>query len=405
MIKICALGSFAIIDIDSGVCLDDDGLRSDMLKKLITYLVIHREHPVTVQELFGALWQDDETENPAGALKNLMYRLRAVMKKNFGDTTFVVTGSGTYSWNPQVETVLDIEEFEKNVKKSKASKDADEATRGFEDALEMYRGEFLENCADKHWMVTSATYYHSMYLTAVKRLAALYLKAERFADVENICTRALRFDDVDEQIYCDLIRSLIGQQKNELALKNFENAKKVLQDALGVRGTKKLAEVEKELLKMNKGAVVENIENIYDDMAEEEDVEGVYLCGYPVFREIYRVEARKMTRVAEAEHVLLLTAELGEEVDNSNEHMTRFLIKQAMGQLEKALKRTLRVGDIAARYSDTQFIVLLPSCTYEATKAVAKRVINDFKSLQRSKKVIVKPQMEQVESTPSVLVR
>ena len=405
MIKICALGSFAIIDIDSGVCLDDDGLRSDMLKKLITYLVIHREHPVTVQELFGALWQDDETENPAGALKNLMYRLRAVMKKNFGDTAFVVTGSGTYSWNPQVETVLDIEEFEKSVKKSKASKDADEATHGFEEALEMYRGEFLENCADKHWMVTSATYYHSMYLTAVKRLAALYLKAERFADVENICTRALRFDDVDEQIYCDLIRSLIGQQKNELALKNFENAKKVLQDALGVRGTKKLAEVEKELLKMNKGAVVENIENIYDDMAEEEDVEGVYLCGYPVFREIYRVEARKMTRVAEAEHVLLLTAELGEEVDNSNEHMTRFLIKQAMGQLEKALKRTLRVGDIAARYSDTQFIVLLPSCTYEATKAVAKRVINDFKSLQRSKKVIVKPQMEQVESTPSVLVR
>ena len=186
---------------------------------------------------------------------------------------------------------------------------------------------------------------------------------------------------------------------------DFENAKKVLQDALGVRGTKKLAEVEKELLKMNKGAVVENIENIYDDMAEEEDVEGVYLCGYPVFREIYRVEARKMTRVAEAEHVLLLTAELGEEVDNSNEHMTRFLIKQAMGQLEKALKRPLRVGDIAARYSDTQFIVLLPSCTYEATKAVAKRVINDFKSLQRSKKVIVKSQMEQVESTPSVLVR
>ena len=209
MIKICALGSFAIIDTDLEVCLDDDGLRSDMLKKLITYLVIHREHPVTVQELFGALWQDDETDNPAGALKNLMYRLRAVMKKNFGDTTFIVTGSGSYSWNPQVETEIDIEEFEKNIKSSKATKNADEAIRGFEKALEMYRGEFLENCADKHWMVTSATYYHSMYLTAVKRLAALYLKAERFADVETICTRALRFEDVDEQIYCDLIKSLI----------------------------------------------------------------------------------------------------------------------------------------------------------------------------------------------------
>jgi len=401
MIKVYALGNFIIADTETGKSLNDDELRSDMLKKLVTYLVLHRGHPVTIQELFSALWQEDETENPAGALKNLMYRLRVILKKYFGDISFVLTCPGAYSWNPKLETSIDVEEFESFVKKGKGTKDAEEAMSSYESAVELYRGEFLENCADKHWMVTSATYYHSMYLTAVKKLDALYLKAGKYAEIESMCTLALRFDDVDEQIYCDLIRSLVRQQKNELALKNYENAKKVLQEALGVKGTKKLAEVEKELLKMDNGDIVENIDNIHDDMAETAEPEGVYFCGYPIFKEIYRIEARKMSRSKEAEHILLLTAELGDEVDTSNERMTKFLIKQAMGQLEKALKRTLRVGDVASRYSDTQYVVLLPTCTHECTSAVSKRIITSFKALQKSKKVIIKTQMEQVTGTVS----
>ena len=55
------------------------------MKKLLIYLLIHREHPVSVRELSEALWREDEIENPAGALKNLMYRLRTIMKKNISE--------------------------------------------------------------------------------------------------------------------------------------------------------------------------------------------------------------------------------------------------------------------------------------------------------------------------------
>ncbi|MBR5943810.1 MAG: diguanylate cyclase [Lachnospiraceae bacterium] len=404
MIKICALGNFTIKDTETGVCLEDENLRSDMIKKLVTYLVMHRSHPVPIQDLFGALWQEDESENPAGALKNLTYRLRVTLKKYFGDTDFVLTCSGAYAWNPQVETEVDAEVFEALVKKAKAIKEPEEAIKTFEEACALFRGEFLEKCADRHWMVTSATYYHSMYLTAVKKLSALYLKTERYSEAENLCSHALRFDDVDEQIYCDLIRSLLKQGKNDLAVKNFDHAKKVLQEALGIKGTKKFAEVEKDILKINKGSAVENLDIIQSEIVEQEDADGAYFVGYPVFKELYRIEARKMSRIGEAAHILLLTAELGEGVDDSNERAKRFLIKQAMGQLEKAIRRSLRMGDLAARYSDTQFVVFLPTCTYESTKVIAKRVITDFKSLQRSKRVVVRSQMEQVTRKASRLV-
>lgn len=405
MLRVCTLGKFSIIDDELEVCLDDDALRSDMLKKLITYLVSHREHPITVQELSDALWQEDETDNPAGALKNLMYRLRTVLKKYFGDQDFVLTSHGAYSWNPEVATELDAEAFENLVKEAKKTTDPFKSVELYEEAVEIYCGDFLENCADKHWMVTAATYYHSMFLTVVKKLSSLYLKSERYADMERICTYALRFDDVDEQIYCDLIRSLIRQQKNDLAIKNFDSAKKTLQDALGVTNPKKLAEVQKELLKMDKGSVVEKMQDIHEDMQEEIEPEGVFLCGYPVFREIYRLEARKMSRLGEAEYVLLLTAQLGEDVDDSNEQMNRFLIKQAMGQIEKTLKRTLRIGDVAAKYSDSQYVILLPTCTYESTVAVSQRIIAGFKGLQKGKKVTIKTDMEQVTEASTSLIK
>ena len=107
MLQVKSLGKFMVTD--GAVILDDDVLRSDMLKKLLIYILTHREHPVTNQELAEALWQEDETDNPAGALKNLMYRLRNVLKKSIGDYNYIITSQGSYAWNNEIKVMLDIE--------------------------------------------------------------------------------------------------------------------------------------------------------------------------------------------------------------------------------------------------------------------------------------------------------
>ena len=64
--------------------------------------------------------------------------------------------------------------------------------------------------------------------------------------------------------------------------------------------------------------------------------------------------------------------------------MKKFLIEQGMKNLKNTLKKVLRIGDVAARYSDSQFIVLLPTCTYESSVAVAKRVTEHFAFLDKA---------------------
>lgn len=403
MLQVKSLGKFMIVD--GEVVLNDDILRSDMLKKLLIYILTHREHPVTTQELAEALWQEDETDNPAGALKNLMYRLRTIMKTTFGDSKFFITSTGAYAWNTEIEVFFDAEEFENLAKAGKQAATSEETVEKYEKALELYRGEFMDNVLDKHWAITLSTYYHSLFLTTTKELAELYLQKERYQEMERICMNGLRYDRVDEQLHAYYIMALIRQNKFELAMKNYEEACKVLYDALGVRNSAKLQEVQKELLKMNKSEAAERLEHIYEDMAEDGSPVGVYLCGYPVFREIYRLEVRKIGRLGEAEYVVLLTVELDAGTKSENDKMEQFLIKQAMKQLEEALKETLRIGDVAARYSDRQFVILLPTCTYESSVSVTKRIIANFNSKNKGKKISIKTDYEQVTAAKSAFVR
>lgn len=385
--------------------LNDELLRSDMLKKLLMYMLTHREHPASIQELSEALWQEDEIDNPAGALKNLMYRLRTVMKKYISDDKFIITSQGSYAWNNEIEVEVDAEQFEEYCKNAKGSKDEGVILQNYESAVALYRGEFMENALDHHWAVTLSTYYHSMFLNAVKALSDIYIKTGRYQDIEDLSVHALRLDRVDEELYCYHIMALIKGNKYDLAMKRYDEATKTLHDALGIRNSAKLQKVQKELLKMNKSTQADALNTIHDDMVEEEESVGVYFCGYPVFREIYRLEVRKNARLGEAEYVVLFTLELKPGIIVENDKMKQFLIEQGMKNMKNTLKKVLRIGDVAARYSDSQFIVLLPTCTYESSVAVSKRVLECFSSMDKGKKVIVKTEYEQLSDVKSTLVR
>lgn len=400
MLIVNTLGKFQIMD-ENGL-LNDDNIRSTMLTKLLVFLLIHREQTLTSDEIAAALWQEEEVENPAGALKNLMYRLRNLMKKHFGDDDFVTTSRGSYYWNQGIEVILDIEEFEKLYEKAKRETNtSEEAIHYYEKAINIYQGDFMPKLTEMHWVLTLNTYYHSMFLSGVKGLAELYIKAERYDELEAICNEALKYDIVDEQLHYYLIFARMKKNKLSLAMESYDKACKILNDELGIRKSAKLQEIYEELLRTNKGSKAEDITKVQQDMMEE-NPEGVFLCGYPVFREIYRLEARKITRLGEAEYVLLLTLRESEE---KTAKVEQFRMKNAMNRLEETLKTSLRIGDVAARYSDVQFVILLPACSYECGMLVANRIISQFyNDNPKYKKIAIKISLEEV-TTKSVIVK
>ena len=376
MLTVNTLGKFQIREAD--VVLDDDKIRSTRLSNLLVYLILHRNKTLTVDEIASALWQDEETNNPAGALKNLMYRLRNLMKQYFGEQEFIQTNRGSYRWNPDAEVSVDVEAFEQDYNEAKQHDIPEEEAKScLERAILRYKGDFMPKILEMHWAVTMNTYYHSMYLSCVKLLSECYIKSGDYEKIEQICNEALNYDNVDEELHYYLIIARMEQNKLNLAMESYEKAVKILREELGIRKPEKLQTIYEELLSMSKGEKAARIEEVKENMTEE-NPEGVFLCGYPVFREIYRLEARKITRLGEAEHILLLTFEPDKTTEGSLSQVEEFRIRNAMERLEDTLKTSLRIGDVASRYSDSQYVVLLPTCNYENGRKVSERIINRF---------------------------
>ena len=73
--------SYFEMEID-GKTLSDETLHSNMLVKLIVYILCNRKAIISANDLCDVLWREDESDNPIGALKNLLYRLRTILKKD-----------------------------------------------------------------------------------------------------------------------------------------------------------------------------------------------------------------------------------------------------------------------------------------------------------------------------------
>lgn len=99
------------------------------------------------------------------------------------------------------------------------------------------------------------------------------------------------------------------------------------------------------------------------------------MCGYPVFKEIYHLEVRKSARSTVPESLVLVTVA---PMYNSLPDKKQSQMKDSMVTLERALRKCLRVGDVAAKYSDSQYIVLLSKCSCDTASDVMKRIIDRF---------------------------
>lgn len=377
--------------------MNSEVLHSDMLTKLLIYLLIHREQPVSVDALAEALWNEGETDNPAGALKNLMYRLRTILNKAFGTEDYILTSRGIYGWNPEKKVQIDIEEFEKLCQKAKKEKSESKQKADLEKAIALYHGDFMPRIMERHWVMTLSTYYHSMLNMAVKTLIEIYEKEESYEEVERLCMYSLELDPLDEWMHCTLINSLMKQKQNKLAMEHYNEATKLLREELGIRHSEQLEAMYKQLIQTSKGSEAEKIQNVHDDVIEKGVANGAYICGYPVFCEVYRIEARRIGRLGEAEYLALISLQLKEKhLSAEQEKMGRFLIEKGMNELEDILRHSLRGGDVASRYSDSQFVVLLPTCTYESCLSVSERILDRFYKKDKGNRIEITVDFEEV---------
>lgn len=352
----------------------DQSNRSKKPWNLLEYLVANRGRSITQDELMDLLWDENESDNPSGALKVLLHRVRksveTIMPDNGED--LVILKRGEYCWNPNITTRTDVEEFEELCKSADdTSKPAKERMSLYNEAITLYKGDYLPR-NNEGWVIPRTSYYHAMFLNAVKTLTALYNEEQRYEDIVTLCRKAVSIEKLDDDIYYELINSLYMSGRQTEALQQYSDATDMFYKKFGITPSNKLKSLYKTVMQTTK-SLETDIGIIKDELCEKGEAQGAFFCEYEFFKDIYQLEARACARSGDSIYLCLITL-----ISTIDEEVPLKTMNRAMEDLNFAVNDTLRKGDVFARYSISQYVILLPTATYENVEMIMKRISSAF---------------------------
>ena len=350
--------------------IDSETMKSEKLVKLFAYLLSHYQRTVPSSELVDVLWYLDDVDNPIGALKNLIYRLRTLLKKEFGLTDFIITGKGSYSINPNYHLQIDTIIFEKYEALLKTS----QKPEYYEHLLESYTGKYLMEIKEDHSVLSKRVYYHSLFMDKTIEYAMLLEEQKAYEKMERIARQAIAIDNLEESIYEILIRSLYFQKQYKKAKDTYKTTTDLLYQTLGVKPSQSLLELY-EMIKKETHDDELDIMEVQQELANDE-TQGAFLCEYGTFREIYAMQTRTIGRLGICSHLCLVSV-----MDHSmiEDDYSKKAVERVMNKVQEALLKGLRIGDVVSRLNVNQFVVLLPSCNYENAISVMNRVLRKIR--------------------------
>jgi DNA-binding SARP family transcriptional activator len=144
------LGAFELT-IDGQRVTDWRGQRT---QSLMQFLTAHRHRSVPRDELITAVWPDADEEGGRHRLHQAVYELRRTLHAVDPDRSPIVCIDGGYRLHHQVSVWVDVEEFDDLVSAASrcfAAQRSDEAIELGQQALQLYRGDFLAQATGADW--------------------------------------------------------------------------------------------------------------------------------------------------------------------------------------------------------------------------------------------------------------
>lgn len=373
-IKVNMLGEFTISNAAGTVAISDQNNRSRKVLTLLEYLVAFRTREISQAELIELLWPDDTSDEPVNTLKTLLHRARSTMddmEPGMGKQA-IICRRGTYAWSTAVPTTVDAEEFEKHCRAAASSEDEVKLAHLLK-AIRLFRGDYLPKSGSELWAVPIVTYYHTMYLNAVHEAVGILTGLARFDEIIEICQHAIEVDPYDEQLHLAMIQTLMACGMQQRAMEHYNQVTELYLNKFGINPSADLTALYKEIVKANKSTEM-NLHIIRDELEETETQQGAFFCEYEFFKDIYRLQARSAARSGGVVQIALITA-----MDSAGHRLSQKQMAVTMTRLQEVIRASLRNSDVFARFSVSQFLIMLPSASMEDSDMVLQRISGNFR--------------------------
>ena len=372
-LQVQMLGQFTLRYGDRTISDSDD--RSRRVWSLLAYMLYNHGRSFAQEELIRLYWSNSEkSADPGNALKSIFHRIRTALDKlqpGLG-RLLIRRKAGRYFWNNVMPLSLDIEDFEAHFHAAEAAGDDDVRLAEYQAALALYAGDPLPRMTDEIWTIPIVAYYHSLYTRAAAGAIELLEKQERTAEAVALCRRAIHIEPYQEDLYEHLMRGLLRTGDMKGAMSVYEEMSELLLAHFGVMPSETLRTLYRQATRTVNDRTL-TMDEVCSQLAEPAPHGGAMVCEYDFFKILYRSEVRSIARNGHSANICLLSVS-----GKDGEMLARRSLDPAMNNLQVLVQNNLRRGDVIARCSISQYIILLPQANYENSRMVADRLVSAF---------------------------
>ena len=338
---------------------------------ILVYLLMKRGCTVSRDELAENLFGAEG--NPSGQLENGLETLRGIFAAALPDRE-VIAQNGSYAIAEGLPCRVDVDTFEADVKEALREDGNNEKRLGFcLAALSAYTGDFLTEFAGLAWVMPFVLRYQEMCYYCVKTAYRIYREKRDLLPMIGILEKMIGFYPLEEEFRILYISSLYALDRIKEAVDEYDFFTTLLYDELGIGPSEELLDLYKKITG-TLNSFASSIAFIRTDMNEESRGRGAYYCNYQSFTNTYRFVVRHIERSGQPAYLMLLTfSDPGSNTVKLNKKMQKISLA-----FHNVARESLRRGDAYARYSPSQFILLLMDISEDSCKLVSGRIQERF---------------------------
>lgn len=208
-------------------------------KSLFQLLLVNRKGYLHKDQILDILWPGLDPDVAAAHFKvvqNSMLRVVEPARPARLSPFFLNREGSLCALNPGSGYWLDADEFESLVAKGMklATSDAEGACDVFRSAIELYLGDFLQECLYEDWAMGERERLVTMYLRGAHKFAEILLAENEIDECISVCDRILAKDPCWEEAYRLLMLCYFTRRNRAMVVRTYERCAAALRTEMGV---------------------------------------------------------------------------------------------------------------------------------------------------------------------------
>ncbi|HEY8541851.1 MAG TPA: BTAD domain-containing putative transcriptional regulator, partial [Pseudothermotoga sp.] len=203
-----------------------------------------RRKQIPSEILCEIFWADMEEKYAKMNLQSTVHMLRAFFGKDI-----ITFQNGNYCFDPAGIIEFDADEFENLIQLSRSTQDITKKKTALENAIALYKGDFLVENLYEDWTAQFREYYRDLYVQALIDIAQILMDEDAFTESIEALKNALSNDPFNETAALMLMKVYLKKGCPSEAVKAYRKFSEILSKELQIKPSKELTQLYEAIIK------------------------------------------------------------------------------------------------------------------------------------------------------------